>query len=130
LAFIDLTVLPTEGHGGKFRTDAGGSLAYLPSGAGPGLFVGSRRGVPYLSKTDYRLLAGGQCCLSHVTRPVGSWWSRPITAWPRTRATCIQDAFALGASTSMVVAAFARPSTNAPAFRQNDAVVRAILRKL
>lgn len=58
LAFVDLTVLLTEGRGGKFRTDTGGTLTYLPSGEEPRLFVGSRRGVPYHSKTDYRLLAG------------------------------------------------------------------------
>ncbi|RSM89479.1 adenylate cyclase [Kibdelosporangium aridum] len=58
LAFIDLMVLLTEGRGGKFRTDADGSLTYLPSGEEPRLYVGSRRGVPYHSKTDYRLLAG------------------------------------------------------------------------
>ncbi|CAM5605273.1 Adenylate cyclase OS=Streptomyces fumanus OX=67302 GN=GCM10018772_28050 PE=4 SV=1 [Streptomyces fumanus] len=38
---------------------------------------------------------------------------------------------ALGAPTdSRSVAAFARPRTNAPAFRQNDAVARALLRTL
>lgn len=38
---------------------------------------------------------------------------------------------ALGAHTnSRAVAAFARPRTNAPAFRQNDAVARALLRAL
>ncbi|GGY08638.1 hypothetical protein GCM10010384_11780 [Streptomyces djakartensis] len=38
---------------------------------------------------------------------------------------------ALGAPTnSRAVAAFARPRTDAPAFRQNDAVARALLRAL
>ncbi|MBE1468537.1 FAD/NAD(P)-binding protein [Kibdelosporangium phytohabitans] len=58
LAFVDLAVLLTEGRGGKFRTEADGTLTYLPSGEEPRLYVGSRRGVPYHSKTDYRLLAG------------------------------------------------------------------------
>lgn len=57
LAFIDLMVLLTEGRGGKFRAEADGTLTYLPSGEEPRLFVGSRRGVPYHSKTNYRLLA-------------------------------------------------------------------------
>jgi hypothetical protein len=58
LAFIDLMVLLTEGRGGKFRTEADGTLTYLPSGEEPRLYVGSRRGVPYHSKTGYRLKAG------------------------------------------------------------------------
>ncbi|MFI6097135.1 FAD/NAD(P)-binding protein [Lentzea sp. NPDC051213] len=53
LAFVDLMVLLTEGRGGRYvRTDR---LEYLPSGAEPTLYVGSRRGVPYHSKTGYRL---------------------------------------------------------------------------
>jgi len=53
LAFIDLMVLLTEGRGGRYvRTDR---LEYIPSGAEPTLHVGSRRGVPYHSKTGYRL---------------------------------------------------------------------------
>lgn len=58
LAFIDLMILLTEGRGGKFRTDADGTLTYLPSGEEPRLYVGSRRGVPYHAKTNYRLKAG------------------------------------------------------------------------
>jgi uncharacterized NAD(P)/FAD-binding protein YdhS len=57
LAFVDLTVLLTEGRGGKFRTEQDGTLTYLPSGEEPRIFVGSRRGVPYHSKTNYRLRA-------------------------------------------------------------------------
>jgi uncharacterized NAD(P)/FAD-binding protein YdhS len=57
LAFVDLTVLLTEGRGGKFRTEEDGTLTYLPSGEEPRIFVGSRRGVPYHSKTNYRLRA-------------------------------------------------------------------------
>ncbi|KJK49718.1 adenylate cyclase [Lentzea aerocolonigenes] len=54
LAFIDLMVLLTEGRGGRYeRVD--GLLRYVPSGLEPRLFVGSRRGVPYHSKTGYRL---------------------------------------------------------------------------
>lgn len=54
LAFVDLMVLLTEGRGGEF-TRSGGVLRYLPTGSEPRLFVGSRRGVPYHSKTGYRL---------------------------------------------------------------------------
>jgi hypothetical protein len=52
LSFIDLMVLLTEGRGGRFVDGR-----YLPSGQEPVLHVGSRRGVPYHSKTTYRLLA-------------------------------------------------------------------------
>ncbi|MEV4946502.1 FAD/NAD(P)-binding protein [Streptomyces sp. NPDC053755] len=55
LAFVDLMVLLTEGRGGGYRTEADGTLTYLPSGREPVLHVGSRRGVPYHSKTGYRL---------------------------------------------------------------------------
>ncbi|WP_328442182.1 FAD/NAD(P)-binding protein [Streptomyces sp. NBC_00444] len=55
LAFIDLMALLTEGRGGSFRPQADGTLTYLPSGREPVLHVGSRRGVPYHSKTRYRL---------------------------------------------------------------------------
>ncbi|MFI9818847.1 FAD/NAD(P)-binding protein [Saccharothrix variisporea] len=54
LAFIDLAVLLAEGRGGTF-VRVGGVLHYLPSGREPRLHVGSRRGVPYHSKTGYRL---------------------------------------------------------------------------
>jgi len=53
LAFIDLMVLLTEGRGGRYVRAA--QLEYLPSGAEPTIYVGSRRGVPYHSKTSYRL---------------------------------------------------------------------------
>jgi hypothetical protein len=55
LAFVDLMVLLTEGRGGTYRTAPDGTLTYLPSGREPVLHVGSRRGVPYHSKTRYRL---------------------------------------------------------------------------
>ena len=54
-AFTDLVVLVTEGRGGRFERQPDGSLRYHPSGAEPVLHVGSRRGVPYRSKPDYRL---------------------------------------------------------------------------
>ncbi|GLZ29972.1 adenylate cyclase [Lentzea sp. NBRC 105346] len=50
LAFIDLMVLLTEGRGGRFVDGR-----YIPSGREPRIHVGSRRGVPYHSKTGYRL---------------------------------------------------------------------------
>ncbi|SHH29806.1 FAD/NAD(P)-binding protein [Streptomyces sp. 3214.6] len=55
LAFIDLLVLLTEGRGGSYRALADGSLTYRPSGREPVIHVGSRRGVPYRSKTNYQL---------------------------------------------------------------------------
>ncbi|MDT7782902.1 MAG: hypothetical protein QOF58_1321 [Pseudonocardiales bacterium] len=63
LAFIDLMVLLTEGRGGRYER-ADGLLRYVPSGLEPRLFVGSRRGVPYHSKTGYRL-QGARPSLPH-----------------------------------------------------------------
>ncbi|MFJ9948002.1 FAD/NAD(P)-binding protein [Kitasatospora sp. NPDC091207] len=54
LAFVDLVALLTEGRGGRFEETPDG-LAYRPSGREPVIHVGSRRGVPYHSKTGYRL---------------------------------------------------------------------------
>ncbi|MEU2630506.1 FAD/NAD(P)-binding protein [Kitasatospora sp. NPDC007106] len=54
LAAVDLVSLLTEGRGGRFE-DAAGGLRYLPSGREPVIHLGSRRGVPYHSKTHYRL---------------------------------------------------------------------------
>ncbi|MET0910926.1 MAG: GNAT family N-acetyltransferase [Ilumatobacteraceae bacterium] len=56
-AFTDLLALVTEGRGGRFVDDDGGQLRYLASGHEPILHVGSRRGVPYRSKMNYRLVA-------------------------------------------------------------------------
>ncbi|MFF5791917.1 FAD/NAD(P)-binding protein [Paeniglutamicibacter sp. NPDC012692] len=50
LAFVDLFVLLMQGRGGSFTARPDGSLTYEPSGKEPRLLVGSRRGVPYLSK--------------------------------------------------------------------------------
>jgi len=55
LAFIDLMAMLTEGRGGRYRTRPDGSLEYVPSGNEPVMYVGSRRGVPYQSKIEYRL---------------------------------------------------------------------------
>ena len=57
LAFVDLAVLLTEGRGGWFGRDREGRLCYHPSGAEPRLYVGSRRGLPYHAKPEYRLQA-------------------------------------------------------------------------
>ncbi|MGW6912337.1 FAD/NAD(P)-binding protein [Kitasatospora sp. NPDC054939] len=54
LAFVDLLSLLTEGRGGRYEEGPDG-LRYLPSGREPVVHVGSRRGVPYHSKTGYRL---------------------------------------------------------------------------
>ncbi|MBD0670680.1 FAD/NAD(P)-binding protein, partial [Streptomyces sp. CBMA156] len=56
LASVDLVALLTEGRGGRFEpTGDGAALRYLPSGREPVLHLGSRRGVPYHSKTGYPL---------------------------------------------------------------------------
>ncbi|WP_435600400.1 FAD/NAD(P)-binding protein [Streptomyces sp. C10-9-1] len=55
LAFVDLMSLMSEGRGGRFVRDREGTVRYEPSGAEPVLWVGSRRGVPYLPKTGVRL---------------------------------------------------------------------------
>ncbi|RKT15927.1 FAD-NAD(P)-binding protein [Streptomyces sp. 1114.5] len=56
LASVDLVALLTEGRGGRFEpAGAGDALRYHPSGREPVLHLGSRRGVPYHSKTGYRL---------------------------------------------------------------------------
>ncbi len=55
LAFIDLVALFTEGRGGRFEDLPDGGKVYHPSGLEPVIHVGSRRGVPYHSKTGYRL---------------------------------------------------------------------------
>ncbi|MEE1784770.1 FAD/NAD(P)-binding protein [Streptomyces sp. SP17BM10] len=54
LAAVDLLALLTEGRGGRFEPTPDG-LRYHPSGREPVLHLGSRRGVPYHSKTGYRL---------------------------------------------------------------------------
>lgn len=56
-AFTDLLVLTMEGRGGRYVTGDDGTLHYEPSGDEPVIHVGSRRGVPYRSKIDYRLQA-------------------------------------------------------------------------
>jgi uncharacterized NAD(P)/FAD-binding protein YdhS len=55
LAFVDLVVLLTEGRGGRFEETPDGGPTYLPSGAEPRLWAGSRRGVPYHSKISSAL---------------------------------------------------------------------------
>ncbi|QCB95941.1 FAD/NAD(P)-binding protein [Arthrobacter sp. PAMC25564] len=55
LAFVDLLVLLMEGRGGRFEEAPDGGLRYLPSGAEPRLWAGSRRGVPYHSKISSTL---------------------------------------------------------------------------
>lgn len=55
LAFVDLLVLLMDGRGGRFEETSDGGLAYLPSGAEPRVWAGSRRGVPYHSKISSSL---------------------------------------------------------------------------
>lgn len=55
LAFVDLLVLLMEGRGGRFEETSDGGLRYLPSGREPGLWAGSRRGVPFHSKISASL---------------------------------------------------------------------------
>ena len=57
MGFTDLLALVTEERGGRYvpRTNASrpGELDYLPSGAEPTLFAGSRSGLPFLAKPDF-----------------------------------------------------------------------------
>ena len=55
LAFVDLMVLLFEGRGGRFEERPDGELDYVPSGAEPRVWAGSRRGVPYHSKISSTL---------------------------------------------------------------------------
>jgi uncharacterized NAD(P)/FAD-binding protein YdhS/ribosomal protein S18 acetylase RimI-like enzyme len=60
LAFIDLMSLVTQGRGGHFVPSGDGDdgrVDYVASGREPRLWVGSRRGIPYHSKTGYPLQA-------------------------------------------------------------------------
>jgi uncharacterized NAD(P)/FAD-binding protein YdhS len=57
LAAVDLTVLLTEGRGGRFSRGDDGALHYEPSGREPHLLLGSRRGIPYHSKIGSTLAA-------------------------------------------------------------------------
>ena len=57
LAGVDLTVLLTEGRGGRYVPDSAGRLEYLQSGNEPHIHLGSRRGVPYRSKVGSQLKA-------------------------------------------------------------------------
>jgi hypothetical protein len=56
LAAVDLTVLLTEGRGGRFDRGDDGVLRYTASGLEPRLYFGSRRGVPYHSKISSTLV--------------------------------------------------------------------------
>ncbi|WBM79988.1 FAD/NAD(P)-binding protein [Cryobacterium breve] len=56
LAAVDLTVLLTEGRGGRFTRLPDGRLHYAPSGLEPRVLIGSRRGVPYHSKISSTLV--------------------------------------------------------------------------
>ncbi|GGP07532.1 FAD/NAD(P)-binding protein [Nonomuraea glycinis] len=53
-ALCDLAALLTVGRGGRFAEGRQGEPVYLPSGAEPLLYVGSRRGVPHHARPGYR----------------------------------------------------------------------------
>lgn len=50
LNYFDLQTLFTHERGGRYETQPGGLLRYVPSGDEPRLALGSRRGIPYRSK--------------------------------------------------------------------------------
>ncbi|MGC2939137.1 MULTISPECIES: FAD/NAD(P)-binding protein [unclassified Brevibacterium] len=50
LNYFDLQTLFTYERGGRFDSEPGGQLRYVPSGEEPRLALGSRRGIPYRSK--------------------------------------------------------------------------------
>lgn len=87
LCFIDTAVLLTSGRGGTFQRDGSGQLQYQPSGNEPVLFVGSRRGVPYWSKTHYTLTGSPPEPFGHLdTAAVDALGDRPLDfaldIWP------------------------------------------------
>lgn len=59
LNFFDYMALFTHGRGGVF-TRVGGRLVYRPSGREPGLYAGSRRGVPYQARGENEKGAHGR----------------------------------------------------------------------
>nr|BAW27713.1 hypothetical protein [Streptomyces sp. SoC090715LN-17] len=87
LCFIDTAVLLTSGRGGTFHRDASGELRYTPSGREPVLFAGSRRGVPYWSKTHYSLSGSPPESFGHLdAAAVAALGDRPLDfaadIWP------------------------------------------------
>lgn len=57
MGFFDVMALLTLGRGGRFENAPTRSgLRYVPSGREPRLVVGSRRGYPFLPKSDYGAL--------------------------------------------------------------------------
>jgi len=59
MGFFDSMALLSIGRGGRFSTTAGGGLHYHPSGREPILAVGSRRGIPFRSKSLFHSLTPG-----------------------------------------------------------------------
>ncbi|MFF0429692.1 FAD/NAD(P)-binding protein [Streptomyces sp. NPDC004520] len=87
LCFVDTAVLLTSGRGGTFHRDDSGELRYEPSGDEPVLFVGSRRGVPYWSKTHYTLTGSPPGPFGHLdAAAVDALGDRPLDfaldIWP------------------------------------------------
>ncbi|KQB84998.1 hypothetical protein Cocul_00131 [Corynebacterium oculi] len=57
MGFFDVMALLTLGRGGRFeQAPTRSGLRYIPSGREPRLTVGSRRGYPFLPKSDYQAL--------------------------------------------------------------------------
>ncbi|MYT70902.1 MULTISPECIES: FAD/NAD(P)-binding protein [unclassified Streptomyces] len=52
LNFFDHMALFTQARGGRYTRTPEGVLRYLPSGAEPRLYAGSRRGIPYQARGD------------------------------------------------------------------------------
>ncbi|MFE5209762.1 FAD/NAD(P)-binding protein [Streptomyces sp. NPDC056600] len=87
LCFIDTVVLLTSERGGTFHRDDSGELRYRPSGEEPVIFAGSRRGVPYWSKTHYSLAESPPESFGHLdAAAVAALGDRPLDfaadIWP------------------------------------------------
>ncbi|MDR2257395.1 MAG: FAD/NAD(P)-binding protein [Arthrobacter sp.] len=96
LAAVDLVVLLAQGRGGRFVPVAGhellpaskATLRYVPSGREPRLLLGSRRGVPYRSKSlqslDHALAAPEVFTAERLAAAAaaGEVWDFDQDAWP------------------------------------------------
>ncbi|MHA7154660.1 FAD/NAD(P)-binding protein [Arthrobacter sp. TMN-50] len=69
LNFFDVMIQLTEGRGGLFVHDDGGSLAYQLSGREPRIVAASRRGVPYRAKAQLDSYLPRSVSLNYCTLP-------------------------------------------------------------